>query len=389
MVLEFLKKRGSKQAAPTAEAATAKSPVLSEQDEKFLEKILSQEQSPPDQALVLAEPPQGRNAQTALLDGADTVPLPTSPPAVEEDKKLGEGKKPAAKRNYWAYIQSKVPPLGNLKDQGKHRAGANLTDVANAVKTGDSLAPPAVTVTDAEADDEKKEITGILDRLNLSAVNNRAFSFSKESQKLMDDFTQVLKDLVNGVPTAYDDLEKLLTNSDKQLRGMFDNLPPFLQKLVKSLPTKMTGSIAPGLLAAAADKPGADAQAAGAAGVKPRSRIPSLKKLVAQQGAITTMLRSIFNFLKLRFPVALTGTNVLLSLAVFLLLFVFWYCHKRGRETRLEKERVVGDNDSDASVSASDLEDSIVLDDKPDPDVERAEAILNQPSTSASQLKKD
>jgi len=384
MVLEFLKKKG-KEAAPTAEAATAKSPILSEQDEKFLEKIMSEEQSPPDMALVLAEPAQGKNAQTALLDGADKVPLPTSPPAVEENKKLEEGKKPAAMRNYWAYLQSKVPPLPLFKDHGKHQTGTNLTDVANAVKAGESLAPPPVTVSSAEAEEEKKEITNILDHLNLSAVNNRAFSFSKESQKLMEEFTQVLKDLVNGVPTAYDALEKLLTRSDKQLRGMFDNLPPFLQKLVKSLPVKMTSSIAPGLLAAASEKPGADAQAAEAAATgnkkKSKSRVPPLKKLVAEQGAITGLLRSILNFLKLRFPAALAGTNVLLSLALFILLFVFWYCHKRGRETRLEKERLAVDHagaESDASVSGSDLDDSIMLD-KPDPDVAKAEAILNQP----------
>jgi hypothetical protein len=62
------------------------------------------------------------------------------------------------------------------------------------------------------------------------------------------------------------------------------------------------------------------------------------------------------------------------------LLFVFWYCHKRGRETRLDREKLAaGAGESDASMSASDLEESGVLEkDEPvDPDVARAEAILH------------
>jgi len=69
------------------------------------------------------------------------------------------------------------------------------------------------------------------------------------------------------------------------------------------------------------------------------------------------MLRSILNFLKLRFPLAITGTNVLMSLAVFLLLFVFWYCHKRGREVRLETEKLAADGGPALDSSASFTDD--------------------------------
>jgi hypothetical protein len=44
------------------------------------------------------------------------------------------------------------------------------------------------------------------------------------------------------------------------------------------------------------------------------------------------------NALKVRWP-AFMGTNVIWSLALFLLLFVLWYCHKRGKEERLEREK--------------------------------------------------
>jgi hypothetical protein len=161
-------------------------------------------------------------------------------------------------------------------------------------------------------------VANILSKLNLSAINNKAFSFSKDSQKLFDRFTQILKDIVNGVPTAYDDLEKLLTDSDSQLKGMYEKMPPFMQNLIKSLPTKMTATMAPGLAAAMSEKSGADGKlnVPGAPQKRSRLRVPALKNLV-KGDAVVAMLRSILNFLKLRFPVALTGTNVLLSLAVF------------------------------------------------------------------------
>jgi hypothetical protein len=134
----------------------------------------------------------------------------------------------------------------------------------------------------------------------------------------MLEFVQVLKDLINGAPTAYNDLESLLTRSDKDLREMYDKMPSFIQKLIKSLPTKMSATVLPGLMAAASEKPGADGKHLNVSTPAKKSKmsIPSLKSLV-QSDAIITMLRSILNFLKLRFPALLGGTNVLVSLAVF------------------------------------------------------------------------
>jgi hypothetical protein len=51
------------------------------------------------------------------------------------------------------------------------------------------------------------------------------------------------------------------------------------------------------------------------------------------------------------------------------LLFVFWYCHKRGKETRLEKEKLAAQDAQDAQDAQSDLEsvsdmsDSIMVND--------------------------
>ncbi len=161
-----------------------------------------------------------------------------------------------------------------------------------------------------------------LERLNLAVVNNRVFSISDETQELLQKFNLILKDLMNGVPTAYDDLESLLTNGDKQLQRTFAHLPGFLQKLIQQLPSKMTEGFMPEMMAAAAtkaEKSGINMENAGkAAGAAKKAgfKAPSLKDLIGKPGAIAGMLRSIMQFLRARFP-AFMGMNVLWSLALF------------------------------------------------------------------------
>jgi len=55
------------------------------------------------------------------------------------------------------------------------------------------------------------------------------------------------------------------------------------------------------------------------------------------------MLKSVINLLKTRFPMALGGANLAISMGLFVVLFVLWYCYKRGREERLEKERLAAE----------------------------------------------
>lgn len=94
---------------------------------------------------------------------------------------------------------------------------------------------------------------------------------------------------MNGVPTAYGDLESLLTNSEDQIQRTYTHLPPWLQKLVEQLPSKMTKSIGPEMLAAAAEKHGlnskyANMAAKGASKAGLKVRVPSLKDLVTKPG---------------------------------------------------------------------------------------------------------
>jgi hypothetical protein len=129
-----------------------------------------------------------------------------------------------------------------------------------------------------------------------------------------------LKDLIHGVPTAYDDLEKLITNSDDSLEKIYKSMPEWMQELIGKLPSKVTKGFGPEVLAAAAEKHGVKSSAfkfaassAEKAGVK--VKVPSLKELVTKQGAIVGLLRTIVGFLRTRFP-AVLGVNVLWSVAI-------------------------------------------------------------------------
>jgi hypothetical protein len=182
----------------------------------------------------------------------------------------------------------------------------------------------------ATKEKQEKEVSVLLDNLSLSSINNRVFSFSAESQKYYDRFTQVLKDTLNGAPTAYEDMDKLMRDAGPTLEKNFANMPPFVQTLVKSLPAKLGASLGPELMAAASSKPGNDMKARMEAGEKgeastsantdqkkKKRRIPGLKSLTSSNGVVASILRNIVNFLQVRFPFLVSTTNVVMSLAVF------------------------------------------------------------------------
>jgi hypothetical protein len=138
-------------------------------------------------------------------------------------------------------------------------------------------------------------------------------------------FTVILKDLINGVPTAYEDLTTLLDDKQGTLSKSYDALPSFLKKLITQLPDKLKNNLAPELLAVASEATalggkGGAAAAGGATSFSGAAKAflkpTSLKDLVTKPGAIVSMLKAIMNALKLRWP-AFMGTNVLLSLGLF------------------------------------------------------------------------
>ncbi|OAQ96342.1 hypothetical protein LLEC1_01053 [Akanthomyces lecanii] len=177
-------------------------------------------------------------------------------------------------------------------------------------KAEDGLKPEDAQLTVSEAEREKRDLGNVLDRLNLTAKNNKIVP-AGESSALLARFTQVFKDLVNGVPTAVDDLTSL-ADTDDGLKGTAKKM---------FLPQNIT-------------------------------------ELVTKPGAVVAMLRAIVEALKTRWP-AFIGMNVLWSVALSLLLFVLWYCYKRGRETRLEREKT--ENTIDDSERFEELPDDPTL----------------------------
>ncbi|KAF2769579.1 hypothetical protein EJ03DRAFT_327182 [Teratosphaeria nubilosa] len=230
---------------------------------------------------------------------------------------------------------------------------------------------------------QEREVSVLLDNLNMSSINNRVFSFSDETHKIYERFAQVLKDTMEGGPTAYEDMEKLMKDAGPTLEKQFQSMPPFVQTLVKSLPAKLGTTLGPELMAAASEKAGADMRTKLEAGSKPgattagsststgkgskegeasgrakqKRTIPGLKSILSKEGAVATMLRNILNFLRVRFPFLASTTNVVMSLAVFILMFVFWYCHKRGKESRLAREQAALGEDGTGEKGEEEGED--------------------------------
>ncbi|KAI9661155.1 MAG: hypothetical protein M1821_009482 [Bathelium mastoideum] len=380
-------------------------PVLKDEDEAFLEQITSDDQAAPPTVQPTIILDDGRKlegaealnalrdraaAQETSNDAATASPInkqkspnrpkvsdfpsqaeaeaatttgtqPDPNPATDGQDQTADEKKKTS--NYWAYIPSmptvqlpNVSTSAMFPDRSRERMANTLQSAAEAFKAGEGVPlNPDGSINQEEATKQQAhDLSNMLAKLNLSAINNRVFSLSAESQDLLERFNLVLRDLITGGPTAYHDLETLLDERGKQLGHMWSQLPPFVQTLVKSLPAKIGSSFGPELFAAAAESPDAkmSASSTSAAGGKTTSEVmapgnekkkrttkgskmPSVKNLVTEKGAVAQMLRSILNFLRARFPAFMSGTNVLMSLAVFILLFVFWYCHKRGRETRL------------------------------------------------------
>lgn len=332
---------------PVSSASDKDKPVLSDEDELFLLHVASEGEPPP-------LPPRPNSAKSPILEvqgESDSSKTAEIQQLASQDTKRWQDKtyewfKPqqdlALQRIHDMTAATQAASLKRQRSKDRRDTADTLKHAAETYKAASKEPSPSRAAQD-EAEEEKKEVGGILERLNLGSINNRVVGVSNDTQKLLERFNQILKDIVNGVPTAYDDLEKLLTDREGQLDKLYGTLPPWIQGLVKTIPVKVYAALAPQLAAAMTAEQGRTADASeskdsSSKSKKKKSRIPSLKSMIGQKGMVAGMLRSIIGFLQARFPFLLAGTNIIVSLAVFILLFVFWYCHKRGRETRLERE---------------------------------------------------
>ncbi|KAI1657563.1 hypothetical protein F4813DRAFT_360458 [Daldinia decipiens] len=327
-------------------------PILDLEDEKFLERLTS----PSDSNISIGDgdetpPPLPPRIKTPVieLDSDDSSvaskdeskqDVPTKEKHRGKDKDKHDGDKHDHKPKRFSFVTSLSRNISLRRKPTQHLS------VPPSSSTPTSLSP---SPSEREVSKEETDIARVLEDLNLAAsIDNKAFSLSRESAETLRKFTQVLKDLVNGVPTAYNDLVGLIEDRDGILAKSYDKLPSSLKKLVAQLPEKLTSSLAPELLAVAAEAQGlkgAEVMSAtrGSKGDAAKKLLGSsnLLELVTKPGAVVGLLKGIVNVLKTRWP-AFVGTNVLWSIAVFLLLSALWYCYKRGRETRLEREASEG-----------------------------------------------
>ncbi|KAI9791430.1 MAG: hypothetical protein M1833_001535 [Piccolia ochrophora] len=397
MLEYFTHKKAKKHddAHPKAEEAPSKidrPPVLTPSDENFLERIVSQASSsgtppplPTRTTLQETGDPTGNEMQLVLReDRSDDSPLEETesdrrshheeardfaePPTqearpktaeseLESDQNKDKGKKLGKKEKKEKKEQEKKEKKEKDKSEKQEKKHSDRFSFLKRATTKKDKKREDEAVTPDEAAKEQEEMTAMLENLSLSATSNnkRVFSMSKESQKLVQQFTLILKDLVNGVPTAYDDLVSLFDNSQDQLQKTYSHMPPYLQNLVEKLPEKFAQNLGAEAVATASGAAAegaainAAASAGAKAGVKKALKIPTLKEIVMKQGTIAGILKAIMNFLKLRWP-AFMGTSVLWSLGIFVLLLVLFYCHKRGREVRIAKEKAAIENGQNAEI---------------------------------------
>ncbi|KAK5636100.1 hypothetical protein RRF57_011812 [Xylaria bambusicola] len=326
-------------------------PILDREDEKFLERLTSDAGlSHSDLNEDETPPPLPPRVKTPVID-IDSDDDASSIASKSKDPK-GKGKQDTSSSPDDHHSKPKrFSFVTNIsRNLSRRRSPKPTPDLKP-----DNLAVPSTT----EASKEKTDLARVLDDLDLSAKNNRAFSLSSESADMARRFTQVLKDLINGVPTAYNDLVSLLDDRDGIIAKTYEKLPSSMKKLVAQLPEKLTSTLAPELLAAAAEAQGLnpeDHKDGSLKGAAKKFLTPTnLHDLVTRPGALVGLLKGIVNALKTRFP-AFVGTNVLWSLAVFLLLSMLWYCYKRGREVRLEREA----SEAEGKGSKSEANDEVI-----------------------------
>ena len=181
--------------------ATSSAPVLTDEDEAFLQRVASKGTPPPlperprPQHLPEAGSTTGNDAQLVLMVGAQDIPLPDVPDTPDEVSRevRGEGsvegkgkekeKSPDGKsRKVWSFLRR---DSRDAKRKHQAAAGADLHSVAEGLKAADAQPNEDGVVSDPEAEKEEEEMTAVLEQLNLAAVNNRVFSISKESQELL------------------------------------------------------------------------------------------------------------------------------------------------------------------------------------------------------------
>ena len=190
--------------SPMRQGVQVETPILTEEDEAFLARIECEGTPPalPERpAPALPQRPQDfpeagdaetNNAQVALYDGSQNIPLPDVPDTPENvlttaepdhsDREVEKGKHKESKKSKWSFLRR---DSRDTKRKNKEATATDLMSAAENLKAADAQPNEDGTVSDPEAKKEEEEMAAVLEDLNLAAVNNRVFSVSKESQELI------------------------------------------------------------------------------------------------------------------------------------------------------------------------------------------------------------
>ena len=204
---EMLKHLTRKKSQKQKEVVEHEQPILTEEDEAFLQRIAEEGTPPPLPVrkpplpegpldLPVVGAPEGNEAQLILYEAKDTplpevpdTPIVRTPLVLSEDeeetsasKKRTEAVKSPMKKSRWSFLRRDSRD-STRKNQAV--AAIDLMSAAEGLKSPDAQPNENGDISDHEMQKEEQEMTNVLEQLNLAAVNNRAFSMSKESQELL------------------------------------------------------------------------------------------------------------------------------------------------------------------------------------------------------------
>jgi hypothetical protein len=151
---------------------------------------------------------------------------------------------------------------------------------------------------DAALKGKKKEVKTLSEKLGDTF---RVQAVSDNTKQLLADFMQILKDIQSGGKLTGQDLKAFFDAHAKDLKAANDSVPGFVKTLVLKL--------------------------------LPISAIPRMEDL-AKPGALMSLIKSVLQVLKTRFP-AFVGGSVLSVLSVLIVLLAVWHAYTRGRDERL------------------------------------------------------
>ena len=203
-MMEYFSAKRAKSKSPMRAPQRTETPLLTEEDEAFLARIET-EGTPPElparrgpplpqrpQDLPVTGETEGNNAQIALYDGSQNIPLPEVPDTPEDvlttaepeslEQEKSKGKHKEGKKSKWSFLRR---DSRDVKRKNKQATATDLMSAAENLKSADAHPNEDHVVSDPEATKEEEEMASVLEDLNLAAVNNRVFSVSKESQELL------------------------------------------------------------------------------------------------------------------------------------------------------------------------------------------------------------